>query len=125
MSNRNRVAGIMHLQIDGRPVELAGTFTCDPGGVQREAVVGANGKVQGYSETTAAPLLEGEMRDSGKINLKRDIFSITDATITVTLANGKTYLYSEAFYVGDRKNNPEEGTVNLQFSAMDCEEMTP
>lgn len=116
-----RVGGIIFFKVDGQQYNAKGGFSYDIGEPQREGVVGHDG-VHGYKETPKIPYIEGEITDSPDMSLE-DFQNITEATITLELANGKVISLREAWYAGDGVGNTEEGNVSLRFEGMRGEEI--
>ncbi len=116
-----RVGGIIFVKIDGAQVRAKGAFTYDLGVPQRKSVVGHDG-VHGFSETPKAAYLEGEITDGRNIDLKA-LQSISNSTITLDLANGKTILFPQAVYTGDGTAGTEDGNAKVKFEAPYAEEI--
>lgn len=118
-----RVAGIIEVKGNGTAFAAKGTFTINLGQNKREGIVGSNGKVQGYSEKGQIPFIKGLVTDDPGVNYKNDIANITDATVTLKAANGKTFMWEEAYYSGDGDGDTENGTWQLEFEAVSAEEI--
>jgi len=116
-----RVGGVVFVKVDGQQLRAKGAFTYDLGAPQRKAVVGSDG-VHGFSETPKAPYLEGEITDSGTLDMSA-IHNIRNATVTLDLANGKTIVFREAFYSGDGTVQTEEGNAKVRFDAVSAQEV--
>ena len=61
------------------------------------------------------PFIEGEITDQRDLILS-DFVNITDATITLELANGKVFTVRNAWYAADGNVQTEEG--NIQVSVL-------
>lgn len=118
-----RVAGIIEIKADGGSLAATGTFSINLGLTKREGQLGANGRNQGYKETGQLPFIKGMVRDLSSVNFTTDIHGITDATITLQAANGKTYMWEKAYYCADGDGDTEEGTWQLEFEAEDASEI--
>lgn len=115
-----RVGGVMFLAVDGQRWDAKGNFTYNLGRPKREAVVGTDG-VHGYKETPQAPWIEGEITDRGTIPLD-ELLLVTDATVTLELANGKIFVLRSAWYAADGTGNSEEGNVEVRFEGLTADE---
>ena len=116
-----RVGGIIQFQIDGEVQQAKGSFTYGLGIPKREAVVGSD-VVHGYKETPVVAFIEGEITDSQTTNL-RSLASITGATVTLDLANGKMVVLRSAWYAGDAIGNTDEGNIDVRFEGSGAEEV--
>lgn len=116
-----RVGGIIFVRVDGQLYRAKGSFTYDLGAPTRKSVVGVDG-VHGYSEMPKPAYLEGEITDSQSISLL-NFQNITNATVTLDLANGKTIVFSEAVYTGDGTAQTEEGNAKLKFESATAQEI--
>ena len=114
-----KLGGEIRLMVNGEAVRCMGEFTHRPSVPKRSAVVGTN-EVTGYSEEIQVPFIEGALTDSKNLSLT-DFFNITDATITLVLANGKTFVLTEAFYAGSAEVKSKESEVNLRFEGKEGE----
>jgi hypothetical protein len=121
MPTAERVGGIIYVKIDGATQRAKGSFTYDLGAPQRKSVIGATG-VDGYSETPKAAYIEGEITDSISTDLK-SLFNVTDSTVTLEVANGKTIVLRHAYYTGDGTATTEEGAVKIKFESAPAEEI--
>jgi len=123
MEDTGARSGTIYLKVDGEPKDLVGEFKFGLGKPIREGQSGPNG-VHGYKETTSIPFIEGEIRDGKDVSLE-DIAKIKNATITLELANGKTYVWKNAWSC-----NPdglgmgtEEGNIAVRFEAKSAQEV--
>lgn len=105
--------GIIRLTVNGEAVRCKGEFTCRPSVPKRNAIVGTL-EVAGFNEEAQVPFIEGALTDSVNLSLE-DFFMVTDATINLEFANGKTFVLTEAFYAGTAEIKTQEGEVNLRF----------
>jgi tail tube protein len=119
----NRRGGTIQLQIDGVLYEAKGAFDYNLGIEKREAIIGA-GSVHGFKETPQAAFIEGKITDRVTLDVKA-MLRMTDATATLTLANGKTVVLPNAWYAGEGNVNTEEGEIDVRFeSAKEAQEIT-
>lgn len=116
-----RKGGIIQVQADGQMYDAKGNFTYNLGGPKREAIIGAD-RVHGFKEMPQVAYLEGEVTDRGNLSVKT-LLNLKDATVTLTLANGKTVLFSNAFYAGDGNISTEEGNIQFRIESGEAEEI--
>jgi len=109
-----RVAGIAYIKIDGDQLEVSGGVECPLLDVNREPVMGLTGPA-GFKETAAVPFvkLTAIFRDDFPVD---KLSESTDMTVTAELANGRVYVLSGAYLVGDPAPKGDDGTVELEFN---------
>ena len=117
----NRRGGIISIKKNGEILDAKGNFTYNKGSVKRDAVVGHD-RVHGYKELPQVPFIEGEVTDSNGLSLE-DFTNTVDATITLDLANGKTFVLRDAWYASEGNVQTEEGNIAVRFEGMDGEEI--
>lgn len=117
----NRIAGTIAIQVNGEVYDAVGAFTYNLGAPKREMLVGAD-RVHGYKEQPQIPFIEGEFRDSSSIDLGV-LTSIVDATVTVKLANGKTFMLRNACWASEGDVETEEAKIKVRFEGMSGEEI--
>lgn len=118
-----RRAGILYLKLNGQMLDAKGNFTYNPGVAKREAIIGAD-VIHGFKETPQVPFIEGEITDRGSLDLKA-LFSTDDATVTIELAHGKTFVLRNAWFAGDGNAQTEEANVQIRFEGKSGEEILP
>ena len=116
MSEVNAVGGILQLAVDGQRYDAKGSFKLNAGALKREAVVGAE-RVHGYKVTPQTPYVEGMITDRGDLDLV-ELANVTNATVTVILRNGKTFVLRDAWYAADGELTTEEGEFNVRFEGL-------
>lgn len=122
--SKQRRGGIIYLKIDGVQYEAIGNFSYNLGTEKRESLVGSSG-VQGYKATPQPAFIEGEIRDSSDLSLKK-MSELDDVTATLELANGKTVVLKKAYSVSEGTGNSEEGNIPFRLeSALPGEEISP
>jgi hypothetical protein len=117
----SRVAGLIELKVDGNIYLAKGNFTYNIGKPRREAVVGAD-TTHGFKETPQVAFIEGEITDRSDISIE-ELVSITDATVTLRLGNGKTIVLRNAWYAAEGTFNTEEGNGQVRFEGKSGEEI--
>lgn len=121
MASRNRRGGVINVQTNGEVLDAVGSFTYNLGQNKREMLPGAD-RIHGFKEMPQVPFIEGEVRDSGEFNMTA-LLNTVDATITLTLANGKTIMLREATFTGEGSGATEEGTMPVRFEGLSAEEI--
>ena len=117
----NRRAGTLYFRVDGTQYDARGSFTYRLGHPKREAIVGAD-RVHGYKEMPQAPFIEGEITDARDLHLAT-LQNITEATVTLELANGKSIVLRDAWYAADGDVGTEDGNVQVRFEGFSAEEL--
>ncbi len=117
-----RRAGTLFLRIDGQLREIVGSFSYNLGAPKRDGLVGPD-IVHGYKELPQIPMIEGEARDKDDLDVVA-LLNITDATITLELANGKTIALRNAWYAADGDIGTEEANIQLKFQGKSADEIT-
>lgn len=121
MAPKQRRAGIIELQYNGNTLDAVGSFTCNYGRNKKEGLVGPTG-VQGYKENPQIAYIEGEIRDMQDLDVD-DILLFDDGTITLTYANGKSFMLEQAWYAADGDIDTEEGKIQVKFEGMSADEV--
>ena len=117
----NAIAGTAYVKVDGEQYTLGGSFSVSPATVIREGVTGLSGPA-GWTETPRVPFVEGDGLTTEGFSAKK-LEGIRNATVTVELVSGRTYVLNEAWQAGDITIDTAAGTVSLRFEGMNCVEM--
>ncbi len=117
-----RIAGTAYIKVDGVQLALKGSIEVDPADVVREAVTGLDG-VHGFKETPKAPAISVTVSKTPDLKLK-SVIGWTGKTVTAELADGTTYVLSDAFQSGELKLNGAEAEVPVTFTGASCREMS-
>lgn len=120
MANQ-RKAGLIQFKVNGEIRAAKGNFTYNMGAPKRETMVGSDG-THGFKEVPQIAFIEGAITDQEDLDVKA-MLTITDATVTLELANGKTVLLSEAYFAGDGNASTEEGEITVRFEGSSAEEV--
>lgn len=110
-----RVGGTIRVKVDSQHLYAKGNFTFSLGTPKREAVMGADG-FHGYKETPQVAYVEGEITETINTDLET-LFNVTNATVELSLANGKDYVWTGAYYAGDGTAETEEGNAKFRMEA--------
>ena len=116
-----RVGGIIFVKVDSQLYRAKGAFDYNIGVPKKEGVVGHDG-VHGYKELPQISFIEGAFTDSEDLNLEA-LRGITNATVTLELANGKVIVLRDAWEASDGNGNSEEGELEVRFEGMNGEEV--
>lgn len=116
-----RRGGVIYLKVNGQTYDAKGNFTYNFGVPKREAVVGADA-VHGYKEMPQVPFIEGELTDRSDLDLE-SLLHMKDATATLELANGKTFVLRDAWFAGDGNVQTEEGNIAFRMEGKSGEEV--
>jgi Phage tail tube protein len=120
-SNAQRIGGTLSLRVDGNTYEARGAFQTMPSAVKRTGVAGADG-VHGYIEEPVVPMIKGDISIGNSLSV--DILDgITDSTIQLALANGRTYVLTNAWYVAGTTIDAHDGKIPVQFEGLTCQEI--
>jgi len=121
MANENRRSGFLFVKVDGVQYDAKGEFTYRILKVKRESLVGPD-QVHGYKELPQVNFIEGAITDGRTLDLEA-FQNITNATVTLQLANGKTIVLREAWYCADGDVTTEEAEIQVRFEGKGGEEI--
>ena len=121
MAANNLVGGIIEVKINGEIQNAKGSFKYNIGAAKNEPIVGSD-RVHGFKSLPQASKIEGEITDRADLNLE-DIVNLKDATVTLSLANGKVISLKDARYTGEGDVETEEGNIAVMFNGLSCEEI--
>jgi hypothetical protein len=116
-----RRSGTIEFNVDGVRHDAIGSFTYSLGQPLREGLVGSDG-VHGFKEMPQIPYIEGEVRDRRGLDVKA-MQNLTDATVTLRLAVGKTVVLSGAWYANEGAIGTEDANIPVRFEGMGAEEI--
>lgn len=109
-----KIAGTVFIKLDGEQLEVSGGVECPISSVMRETKMGPNGP-GGYSEMAQLPYIKVSAFLRPEFPREKVTESV-DMTITAELANGKVYVLSNAYHVGESAAKNDDGTVDLEFN---------
>lgn len=121
MADQKR-GGLIQLTANGVLYDCKGEFTGNLGRPLRKAIVGADA-VHGYMEEPQVAFIEGKITDRGNLDLDA-LVTMTDASIMLTLANGKVLALRDAWYAGDGSVTTNEGEISVRWEGKDAEEVS-
>lgn len=117
----SRVGGIIEIKTNGERLNAKGAFSYVVNRTKKEMVVGSDG-THGYKEMPQVQYIEGAITDTENLDLAA-LQNTVDATVTLSLANGKTIVLRQAVYASEGSVNTEEGEVEVRFEGLDGEEI--
>lgn len=122
MADPNRLAGVASVTIDGQAYSIAGEGTYRPSGSSRQSLTGQDG-YHGYSEMPQPGRISWQGRDSGAVNIAA-LNEAIDATVVLSLANGKTIIGRNMVRVGEQaiEVNTTDATFTVEFEGPDVSE---
>lgn len=115
-----RLAGIAFLTVDGVNYMLQGDLEYQVSRVSRDTLVGQD-KVHGFSEKPVAGHISGTLRDSAGLSLA-DINAMTNVTVIIELANGKTVIGRNMWAVDVQAVKTMEATFEVKWESESVEE---
>jgi hypothetical protein len=121
MASPNRIGGVLSLRVDGVQYEARGNFQVTPGTVRRIGVAGQDG-VHGYIEEPIVPQIKGDISIGNMLSLEA-LEQLTDSTVQVALANGRTYVLVSAWTTAAFMINAHDGLVDCTFEGIACSEI--
>ena len=113
-------AGLKRMTIDGVPYDVKGSVAVRPSDESREPIVGLDG-YHGTKLVPVAPGASGTLTDGAGIKTK-DLQAIKDKEVFFELANGKSYMLTNATWLDQIELNVDEGEIPFNFSAEFCNE---
>lgn len=104
-----KIAGTCYVNVDGTQLVVKGSIETPLNKVVRETVLPGY-----YKETELTPYvsLTAIFTEDFPLKVLQDG---TEMTVTCELANGKTYVLSDAYLAGDATYNADEGEATLRF----------
>ncbi len=115
------IRGTAYVKVDGKQCTLEGSLTVSINELTREGKAGLSG-VAGYTETAHVPYIEGTFYTTDEFSMT-ELSQITNATVTVELATGKSYLLNNAWQSGDLEEDEAAGTCTVRFEGMSGQEI--
>jgi hypothetical protein len=115
------VGGIAYLKVNGEQYLLRGDCMVSPDTLERKEVIGQDG-MHGYTETPHAASIKATLTDRAGLSVTA-FQNMRDVTVTLEELNGKTYVLRNAFTTAARTINTAEGSFEVTWVGMACEEM--
>ncbi|ARK44739.1 phage tail tube protein [Burkholderia pseudomallei] len=111
--NTNRLAGIAFISVDGQNYMLQGDLTYRVSTIERESLIGQD-TVHGYSEKPSTGMISGTLRDAKNLSVA-SFNSMTNSTVVLQLANGKTIIGRSMWCVDVQEVKTAEATFEVKF----------
>lgn len=121
MPEIKRISGVAYIKADARQYTLEASLTLSIQKESREGKTGLSG-VAGYGINQRVPFVEATAYTTNGFSVS-ELLGITNATVTVELANGKNYIFMEAWQAGDLDVDGANGTAPLRFESMNAKEI--
>ena len=107
-----KVAGTVYVKVDGGQLTVTGGVECPLSDKKRETVAPGFFKEEdlpAYVKLTAI--------DDPDLPIKQ-IMAATNSTITAELANGRVYVLSGAYVVGEPSAKGDDGTIEFEWNGI-------
>jgi len=107
-----KVAGTVYVKVDGGQLTVTGGVECPLSAKKRETVAPGFVKEEdlpAYVKVTAV--------DDPDLPIKQ-IMDATNSTITAELANGRVYVLSGAYVVGEPASKGDDGTIEFEWNGI-------
>lgn len=104
-----KVAGTVYFKVNGKQLEVTGAAEVPTTDAIRESL-----RPGYFSETDRVPSIKVDALFTPDFPLD-EIQKDTNMTVTVEFKNGKTYVLTEAYQVGEPVMTGDDGKVQLQF----------
>jgi uncharacterized protein YlzI (FlbEa/FlbD family) len=117
----NRFAGVAYWSVDGRQLAVRGNLEVMPSRFERTGIAGQD-RVHGYSELPVVPYIAGDVSTLEGTAVE-SVDAVTDATITVEMANGSVYVLRNAWRAERSTVNTRDGQFHVRFEGLSCDEL--
>lgn len=114
-------AGTAYLKVDGEMYPLRGNLTVSATAVERTGIAGQD-YVHGYQELPRVPYIEADVSTLPEVS-PEFLATVTNATVTAELINGKSYILRNAWTKGPLDINTHDGQFRLRFEGVSCDEI--
>ena len=116
-----RIGGTATVKADGTQFALKGNLQVVPSAVEREGIAGQD-YVHGYLERPIVPSIKGDFSTVPGFSLE-DMEAMTDVTVQADLANGSSYILSDAWTVAKFMIDTVRGQVEIHWEGTICSEI--
>lgn len=118
----NVLAGSAQVTVDGAGYQVEGDLKYSPSTVKREAMTGPDG-FHGWKETPVPGSITMSLRDAGNLTVA-DINKMRNATVVLTLANGKTVVGRNMGAVDTQEVDTADAKFEVKFEGPEVSEQT-
>ncbi|MNX11296.1 Phage tail tube protein [compost metagenome] len=108
-----KVAGTVYFKVDGEQLEVTGAVEAPTTNSTRESL-----RPGFFSETDRVPYLKVDALYTPGFPMKK-LQDATNMTVTAEFKNGRTYVLSEAYQVGEPVVSGDDGKIQLQFDGVE------
>ncbi|WP_313064657.1 phage tail tube protein [Achromobacter animicus] len=108
-----KVAGTVYFKVDGEQLEVTGAVEAPTTNSTRESL-----RPGFFSETDRVPYLKVDALFTPGFPMKK-LQDASSMTVTAEFKNGRTYVLSEAYQVGEPVVSGDDGKIQLQFDGVD------
>lgn len=108
-----KVAGTVYVKVDGKQLTITGGAEAPVGNITRETLAPGF-----FSETDRVPYIKVDALHTPDFPLD-EITQGTDMTVQVEFKNGKNYLLTGAYTVGEAASTGDDGKISLEFNGLD------
>jgi hypothetical protein len=122
MANNNRIGGLLAIMVDGKQYEARGNFQITGMTQKRTGVAGQDG-VHGFIAEPIVPSIKGDWSIGNQLSLVA-LEALTDVTAQVNLANGMSYILTDAWTVSAFVIDAHDGKVMVELEGMTLQEMS-
>lgn len=112
--------GVCFVTANGRRLEIGSSANYGVSNFVREASRGLSGRLK-VTKKPNVPFIEVELTTYGEVALK-EIAGHENITVTLELANGKTYVLTKAHQVGPLEGDAAEGNSTVRYEGESMKE---
>jgi hypothetical protein len=116
-----RIGGIATLLVDGTQYALRGDMRVQPSPTRREGVAGQD-YVHGFTEMPVVPEIVGNFSTIPGLSVN-DIDAMTNVTVQADLANGSSYILSQAWTESAKEIDTVRGQLEIRWQGIYCDEI--
>lgn len=105
-----KIAGTVYVKADGEQFESLGSGEAPLMDVKRESI-----RPGLYKEEDLVPYLKGDFAFTKDFPIQK-LKDATNMTVTMEFKNGRTYVLTEAYVVGEPSATADDGKISLEFN---------
>lgn len=105
-----KVAGTVYVKVDGGQATVTGGVECPLSAKKRETVAPGF-----FKEEDLPAYVKLTCVDDPDLPIKQ-IMAATDSTVTVEYGNGRVYVLSGAYVVGEPSAKADDGTIDFEWN---------